>query len=95
MIPQIDPSIGRKITKMPSVTVSVTEDCVGCGLCAEGVCFVDAIRMEDGLAVIGDACRGCGRCVETCPAEAIELSLDQELFMRQSIDRISPLVDIS
>jgi ferredoxin len=95
MIPQIDPSIGRKITKMPSVTVSVTEDCVGCGLCADEVCFVDAIRMEDGLALIGDACRGCGRCVEICPAEAIELSLDQELFMRQSIDRISPLVDIS
>jgi ferredoxin len=95
MIPEIDPSIGRKITKMPSVAVSVTEGCVGCGLCAEGVCFVDAIRMEDGLAVIGDACRGCGRCVETCPVEAIELSLDEELFMRQSIDRISPLVDIS
>jgi formate hydrogenlyase subunit 6/NADH:ubiquinone oxidoreductase subunit I len=95
MIPQIDPSIGRKITKMPGVTVSVTEECVGCGLCAEGVCFVDAIRMEHELAVIGDACRGCGRCVEACPADAIELSFDQELSMQQSIDRISPLVDIS
>jgi ferredoxin len=95
MIPQIDPSIGRKITKMPGVTVSVTEECVGCGLCAEGVCFVDAIRMEHELAVIGDACRGCGRCVEACPTEAIELSFDQELSMQQSIDRISPLVDIS
>jgi ferredoxin len=94
MIPYIDPSIGRRITKMPSVMVRVTEDCVGCRLCAEGVCFVDAIRMEDELAVIGDACRGCGRCVEMCPAEAIELSLDQDLFIRKSIERISPLVDV-
>ena len=67
---------------------------MGCRLCAEGVCFGDTIRMEDELAVIGAACRGCGRCVEMCPAEAIELSLDEDLFMRQSIERISPLVDV-
>jgi Fe-S-cluster-containing hydrogenase component 2 len=58
------------------------------------VCFVEAIRMEDELAVIGAACRGCGRCVEICPADAIELSLDQDLFMQQSIERISPLVNV-
>ena len=79
---------------MPSVVVSVTEGCVGCRLCAEGVCFVDAIRMEDELAVIGADCRGCGRCVEICPADAIELSIDEDLFMQQSIERISPLVDV-
>ena len=95
MLPELDPSIGHKVAKMPSVEVAVTEDCVGCGLCAEGVCFVDAIRMQDQLAVIGDACRGCGRCVEICPPEAIELSLDEGQFMQQSIDRIDPLVDVS
>jgi len=95
MIPYIDPSISCKITRMPSVMVSVTEDCTGCGLCAEEVCFVDAIRMEEDRAVIGDGCRGCGRCVEVCPAEAIELSLDRGFFLRGSIDRLSPLVDLS
>jgi ferredoxin len=95
MIPNLDPSVSRKVTKMPSVEVRVTEDCAGCGLCAEEVCFVDAIRMEGELAVIGDGCRGCGRCLEVCPADAIELSLDEDRFVRESIDRISPLVDVS
>jgi ferredoxin len=95
MLPHIDPSIGRKITRMPGVTVSVTEQCLGCGLCAEGVCFVDAIHMDGQVAVIKEACRGCGRCLEICPADAIELSLDEDLFIRESIERLSPLVDVS
>jgi ferredoxin len=95
MIPHVDESISRKITRMPSVAVTVTEECVGCGLCVEEVCFVDAIRMDGELAVIGDACRGCGRCVEMCPADAIELRFDEDLFVEKSIERLSPLVDLS
>ena len=95
MIPEIDSFIAHKITKMPTVSVAVTESCVGCGLCVEGVCFVDAIRMDDEFAVIGDACRGCGRCLEICPADAIELSFDEDLSVRESIQRLSPLVDLS
>jgi hypothetical protein len=95
MIPYIDPSIGSRVTKMPSVVVEVTEDCVGCCLCAEDVCFVDAIRMQDDLAVIGDACRGCGRCVEMCPAEAIELSFDEDSFVHESIGRLPLMGDVS
>ncbi len=95
MIPDIDPSIGRKITKMPTVSVTVTESCTGCALCMEEVCFVDAIGMDGELAVIGDACRGCGRCVEICPADAIELSFDEEFSVSESIERLSPLVDLS
>ena len=83
------------VTKMPSVSVAVTESCVDCGLCVEGVCFVDAIRMDDELAVIGDACRGCGRCVEICPADAIELSFDEDHSVSESIQRLSPLVNLS
>jgi ferredoxin len=95
MIPDIDASIAHKITKMPTVSVTVAESCVGCGLCVEEVCFVDAVRMDGDLAVIGDACRGCGRCVEVCPADAIEISFDEDRFVLESIERLSPLVDLS
>jgi hypothetical protein len=33
--------------------------------------------------------------VEICPADAIELSFDEELFVRDSIERLSPLVDLT
>jgi ferredoxin len=94
MIPQINPSIANKVTRMPGVTVTVTDRCLGCGTCTQDVCFVDAIRMEDGRAVISEACRGCGRCVEVCPERAIELIGDDQ-FVAQSIERLSPLVDVS
>ena len=76
MIPQLDPAIGAKVTRMPGVNVTVTDRCAGCGTCAAGICFVDAIRLVDGRATISDACRGCGRCVEACPNEAIALTID-------------------
>jgi len=45
--------------------------CVGCEQCI-GVCPVDAIRMEDGIAVVDpSSCTGCGECLRTCPVEAI------------------------
>jgi hypothetical protein len=33
--------------------------------------------------------------VEICPADAIELSVDEDLPVSESIQRISPLVDLS
>jgi UDP-glucose 4-epimerase len=72
---------------------------VGCGTCTQGICFVDAIHIHevDNRAVISDACRGCGRCVEVCPQGAIEISIsiERDQFVEQSIARISPLVDVS
>ena len=45
--------------------------CVGCEQCI-GVCPVDAIRIEDGIAVVDPSrCTGCGECLRTCPVEAI------------------------
>jgi electron transfer flavoprotein alpha subunit len=45
--------------------------CVGCEQCV-GVCPVDAIRLEDGIAVVDSSrCTGCGECLRTCPVEAI------------------------
>lgn len=47
------------------------EECVGCEACVP-VCPVEAISMQDGVAVIDqDACTQCEICVPTCPVEAI------------------------
>ena len=95
VLPDIHPEIGDKVTRMPGVSVTVTDRCVGCGACTRDVCFVDAIHLVDGRAVISDACRGCGRCVEACPQSAIELRIEGTGFVEESIARIEPLVDLN
>ena len=94
ILPSLTQRISRKIRRMPGVTVKVSELCAGCGACTEGVCFADAIQMEDGRAIITDACRGCGRCVDVCPQGAIELSIDDGPFVNQTIAHIDTLVDL-
>jgi MinD superfamily P-loop ATPase len=91
----VAPYIGAKITRMPGVTVQVTDRCIGCGTCAQDVCFVNAIRVVDGHAVISSECRGCGRCITVCPQGAIEISIEKERFVAESVARIAPLVDVS
>jgi hypothetical protein len=94
ILPYLTPRISRKIRRMPGVEVSVTDRCVGCGACVDGVCFADAIRLADDRAVIGDACRGCGRCVDVCPEGAIELSIKDGHVVDQAIAHIATLVDL-
>jgi ferredoxin len=95
VLPHITPQIGDRITCMPGVTVTVNERCTGCGICTQDICFADAIRLVEGRAVISDACRGCGRCVDACPQKAIDLSLEYGQFVAESVARLSPLVDVS
>lgn len=95
VLPYVAPRISAKITRMPGVSVTVSDRCAGCGTCTRDGCFVDAIQLVDGRAVIGDTCRGCGRCVSLCPQEAIEISIEYGQFVAQSIARISPLVDVA
>jgi ferredoxin len=94
MLPHVSPDIAAKVTRMPGLSVIVTDRCVGCGTCTQDVCFVDAIRLNGGRAVIDDACRGCGRCVSVCPTHAIEISIEDEHFVQHSIHRIATLVDV-
>jgi len=49
-----------------------TEKCTGCEACVE-VCPVEAITIENGVAVISDDCTECGACVDECPTGAISL----------------------
>jgi ferredoxin len=95
VLPHVAPQIGAKVTRMPGVSVAVNGSCVGCGTCTQDICFVEAIHLIDGYAVIDDECRGCGRCVAVCPQRAIEISVDHGQFVAESIARISPLVDVS
>ena len=95
MLRQVSADIGHRITRMDGVAVSVTDRCIGCGVCmTPDTCFVDAIWLDGDHARIGEACRGCGRCVEVCPHGAIELSIEGSAFVQDSIARISALVDV-
>jgi ferredoxin len=93
-ISQLHPNISQKISRMPGVSVAVNGNCAGCSLCAEDICFVDAIQILDGRAVISPTCRGCGRCVDICPTGAIELTVEGGEFVENTIRRITPLVDV-
>jgi ferredoxin len=95
MLPHLSPQIGDRVTRMPGVSVAVSDRCTGCGLCAQGVCFAGAIELDGERAFIGAGCRGCGRCVEACPHGAIELSVEPGRFLEESVRRITPLVDLS
>lgn len=95
VLPDLPAEISKYVTAMPGVSVTVTARCVGCGTCADDVCFVNAIRMTNGRAIIGEGCLGCGRCVEVCPTQAIELSVAGAAFVAESSDRLAPLVDVT
>ena len=92
MLPQLDGDIASKLHRMEGVEVTVNEACTGCGVCT-AACFVDAITIENGRAVMSSACRGCGRCVEACPTGAIEITVDDGAVQR-AIERIEAVVDV-
>ncbi len=95
ILPDLKPEIGRKITKMDGVNVEVTDACVGCGTCTQDdVCFVNAIQLINGRAVISSECRGCGRCVEVCPERAIALTVDNKSYVEDSVESIDSVIDV-
>jgi ferredoxin len=95
VLPDVAPSISSRVTRMPGVTVTVSERCQACGTCTQGACFVDAISLDGERAVISDACRGCGQCVTVCPNHAIDICVDFDQSIDASIRRLAPLVDLS
>ncbi|MEJ2249434.1 MAG: 4Fe-4S binding protein [Candidatus Lokiarchaeota archaeon] len=93
--PILEKRLGSKVKKVDGVEVHVTEKCIGCGICTDGICFVDAIHLINHQAVITDECRGCGRCVSTCPQKAIEISFQDNDYISKSIERIEKIIDLS
>ncbi|MEN3057120.1 MAG: 4Fe-4S binding protein [Candidatus Methanosuratincola petrocarbonis] len=94
IIPDLSVKIRKKIEKMPGVEVRVDGGrCRGCGACARS-CFVNAISVEGGIAVIGSECRGCGRCAELCPNGAISVTIKDSDYIREAISQISSAVDL-
>jgi NADH:ubiquinone oxidoreductase subunit F (NADH-binding)/NADH:ubiquinone oxidoreductase subunit E/Pyruvate/2-oxoacid:ferredoxin oxidoreductase delta subunit len=56
------------------ITYSVTDDCIGCSLCAQH-CPVDAIEMKpyEKHEIDSDKCIRCSTCKNVCPVEAVKV----------------------
>ncbi len=93
--PVVNPKIGKRVKRMPGITVQVTNKCTGCGICTKGTCFVDAIQLIGKEAKISNECRGCGRCIDVCPQKAIELIIEGKYNVQKVITRIEKLVDVT
>jgi formate hydrogenlyase subunit 6/NADH:ubiquinone oxidoreductase subunit I len=93
--PILSTKIGSKIHKMPGLEIKVTDKCIGCGTCTKGICFVDAIQLIENRAQISKECRGCGRCVEICPQNAIIVEFNNNESILKSIKKIENLVDVT
>lgn len=93
MLPVVSADIASMVKKLPGVAVRVTDSCSGCGICAEGVCFVGAVSMVDGKAVLSEACRGCGRCALACPLDAIAVEYNADV-VEVAAGNFRTLVDI-
>ena len=52
------------------------------------------MRLEGGMAVVGEECKGCGRCAMACPNDAISITVDNPEYINQCIDRISAYVNV-
>jgi ferredoxin len=96
VLPTISPEIADKVNRLPGLAVTVTEQCIGCGICTKEVCFVDAIHLKEKQAVIDqNLCRGCGRCVSVCPNEAIKITVDDQAYISRSIEKLEGKVDVT
>lgn len=76
------------------LSIEITEDCVGCGACVKK-CFVEAIEIKEGRAVMSEYCTLCGRCAGVCPENAIKLKLNNPNAVDDVIKRITGRIDLS
>lgn len=82
------------IVPIEGLSLEVTDKCNGCGECVD-YCAFNAVDIIDGMAVHNDYCRICGRCQSNCPNGAINISMDNENFMEDTIKHMREYVDFS
>ena len=89
------PNLDRAYKALPGISVEVSpEKCDGCGICVDG-CFVAAMELREGKAVVGESCKACARCVEACPNKAVSLNIDDEdMLYEQLLGQIKEVADI-
>ena len=77
--------------RLDSIAIKVTDDCKGCGKCAEH-CYIGAIEVVGGKARIGEMCRACGRCASFCPSGAVKISIEDPEFLDRAYETIRSFV---
>ncbi|OPX57364.1 MAG: NADH-plastoquinone oxidoreductase subunit [Methanobacterium sp. PtaB.Bin024] len=95
MTPNLPKDIAESFYPMIGAKIYFNEDlCSACGLCAEGVCFLDVIKNINGKVQRDpDKCRICGRCAEICPKGAVIIQISDD-SVKRSLERVKPLVDV-
>jgi UDP-glucose 4-epimerase len=79
--------------RLDGIEVTVTERCKGCGKCVDH-CYIRAITLREGKAIIGDYCRACGRCATVCPSKAIEVRMKDPEFLEKAYLKIRSHVQL-
>lgn len=65
--------------------------CTGCGEC-EDTCFIDAIKVVDDTAVIGEYCRASGRSATACPNDAVTVRMTDPELLEEAYRQIGTRV---
>lgn len=76
---------GRKTREYTDKLKINSLKCIGCGLC-EKLCPMGNIAVKNGIAVSGDKCTMCYRCISKCPRQAITL-LGKKVIEQNDVSR--------
>ena len=76
---------GRKTRRYTDKLKINSLKCIGCGLC-EKLCPMGNIAVKNGIAVSGDKCTMCYRCISRCPRQAITL-LGKKVIEQNDVSR--------